>query len=69
VADVFDALTSARPYKAAWTPEAAATYIQQQSGIHFDPGCVLTFFRSWDEAMHIRGRFVDDDWPTLLAPL
>ncbi len=69
VADVFDALTSARPYKAAWTPEAAATYIQQQSGVHFDPDCVLTFFRQWDEVMHIRGRFVDDEWPTLLAPL
>jgi putative two-component system response regulator len=69
VADVFDALTSARPYKAAWTPEAAATYIQQQSGVHFDPGCVLTFFRHWDEVMHIRGRFADDEWPTSLAPL
>lgn len=69
VADVFDALTSVRPYKAAWTPEAAATYIQQQSGAHFDPACVLTFFRRWDEVMHIRGRFADDEWPTLQAPL
>ena len=69
VADVFDALTSARPYKKPWTPEAAATHIQQQSGAHFDPDCVLTFFRYWDEALHIRNRFADDEWPTLLAPL
>ncbi len=69
VADVFDALTSARPYKVAWTPEAATTYLQQQSGVHFDPACVLTFFHHWDEVRHIRARFVDDEWPTLLAQL
>ncbi|MBB5365329.1 putative nucleotidyltransferase with HDIG domain [Deinococcus humi] len=35
--DVYDALTSARPYKAAWSPEAALREIAAQAGKHFDP--------------------------------
>nr|WP_075837020.1 HD-GYP domain-containing protein [Deinococcus marmoris] len=38
--DVYDALTSKRPYKAAWTAEAALCEIAGQAGRHFDP--VLT---------------------------
>ncbi len=37
VADVFDALTSERPYKKAWSVEDALNYIFDQSGTHFDP--------------------------------
>jgi two-component system response regulator RpfG len=37
VADVFDALTSVRPYKGAWKSEDAFEYIRQQRGKHFDP--------------------------------
>ncbi|MFT2719014.1 HD domain-containing phosphohydrolase [Deinococcus sp. A31D244] len=37
VADVFDALTQARPYKVAWTPAEAAEEIRRQRGTHFDP--------------------------------
>ncbi|MFT2720367.1 HD domain-containing phosphohydrolase [Deinococcus sp. A31D244] len=40
VADVFDALTQARPYKQAWTPEAALAEIRTQAGSHFDPEVV-----------------------------
>ena len=40
VADVFDALTSVRPYKAAWTVDQAFEYIQNESGKHFDPELV-----------------------------
>lgn len=40
VADVFDALTQARPYKQAWTPEAALAELQTQAGSHFDPDVV-----------------------------
>lgn len=40
VADVFDALTSARPYKEAWTPYKALNEIQAHSGTHFDPAVV-----------------------------
>ncbi|MCV2367750.1 HD-GYP domain-containing protein [Roseateles oligotrophus] len=61
VADVFDALTSARPYKSAWTLEDAATHIRSQSGSHFDPACVAVFFELWPEVLEIRERFRDDD--------
>jgi len=43
VADVFDALTSKRPYKSAWTFQEALNYLQSQSGKHFDPVCVRAF--------------------------
>lgn len=40
VADVYDALTSERPYKAAWSHERAMAHIQAEAGRHFDPACV-----------------------------
>jgi HD-GYP domain-containing protein (c-di-GMP phosphodiesterase class II) len=40
VADVFDALTSRRPYKAAWPVEEAMTVLRQEAGGHFDPAVV-----------------------------
>jgi HD-GYP domain-containing protein (c-di-GMP phosphodiesterase class II) len=43
VVDVFDALTSNRPYRAAWTKEEALAYIQEQSGKHFCPESVKVF--------------------------
>jgi two-component system response regulator RpfG len=43
VADVFDALTSNRPYKRAWSFQAALDYIRSESGQHFDPDCVRAF--------------------------
>ena len=69
VADVFDALTSARPYKPAWTLEDASHWIRSQAGSHFDPACVAVFFEHWDEVLKIRGRFRDevDDWPSMIA--
>ena len=41
--DVFDALTSDRPYKKAWSVDDAAAHIHEQSGIHFDPALVELF--------------------------
>ena len=41
--DVYDALTSDRPYKAAWSREEALAEIQAQSGQHFDPELVTHF--------------------------
>jgi len=38
--DVFDALTSKRPYKKAWTVEDAMNLIERESGKHFDPELV-----------------------------
>ena len=43
IADVFDALTSKRPYKEAWPIEQAVAVIEQDSGIFFDPMLVRTF--------------------------
>lgn len=60
VADVFDALTSERPYKKAWTLEAAVDFLVQGSGSHFDPQCVQAFLNAWDDVMEIRGRYQED---------
>ncbi len=43
VVDVWDALTSDRPYRKAWSREKTLTFIQEQSGIHFDPQVVDLF--------------------------
>ncbi len=43
VVDVYDAITSIRPYRSAWTQEAALEYIEQHSGTLFDPEVVRTF--------------------------
>jgi putative two-component system response regulator len=44
IADVWDAVTSDRPYRTAWTDEQARAYIREQSGKHFDPKVVDLFF-------------------------
>ncbi|MGU3358812.1 HD domain-containing phosphohydrolase [Methylobacterium sp. M6A4_1b] len=46
VADVFDALTSNRPYKQAWSQGDAFAYLREQAGTHFDPRCVDAFLRA-----------------------
>jgi putative two-component system response regulator len=48
VADVFDALTQKRPYKAAWTIDDAVAEIVRQSGRQFDPSLVQAFLRIID---------------------
>lgn len=59
VADVFDALTSERPYKAAWEIERAMALIRESSGTHFDPQCVDAFFLRWDAVLGIKKQFQD----------
>jgi putative two-component system response regulator len=51
VADVLDALCSERPYKRAWSPEAAYQEIIDFSGRHFDPACVEALQRKWTEVI------------------
>ncbi len=46
VVDVWDALTSERPYRPAWSREKAIEYIKTQSGVHFDPQVVEVFLES-----------------------
>ncbi len=59
VADVFDALTSERPYKRAWPLAQAREYLIEQSGRHFDPACVTALLESWPQVLEIRARFSD----------
>jgi len=58
VADVFDALTSKRPYKEAWSFEQAISYIKENSGTSFDPRCVNAFFKNMGE---IEGVYSNQD--------
>jgi HD-GYP domain-containing protein (c-di-GMP phosphodiesterase class II) len=43
VVDVFDALTTDRPYRQAWDKDKALLHIQEQAGKHFDPQVVTAF--------------------------
>ena len=45
IVDVWDALTSTRPYRPAWTNEEALKYIREQAGKHFDPAIVEIFLK------------------------
>jgi HD-GYP domain-containing protein (c-di-GMP phosphodiesterase class II) len=49
VADVWDALTSDRPYRPAWSREEAVDFIREQSGSHFDPQVVELFLKLLQE--------------------
>jgi putative two-component system response regulator len=59
VADVFDALTSARPYKEAWTFDKALEFIAANRGAHFDPQCADAFLAQHEAIADIRRRFLD----------
>ena len=54
IADVFDALTSNRPYKEGWPIKDAVKFITDQSGQHFDPALVEKFVENLDEIEYIR---------------
>lgn len=60
VADVFDALTSERPYKKPWTMNDAVDFLKEGSGKHFKPECVAAFLSDWDNVLAIKDRFADD---------
>jgi putative two-component system response regulator len=65
VADVFDALTSERPYKKAWEFERAIDFLREGAGQHFDPVCVDAFLNKMSDILAIRARFQDEDVPAL----
>jgi putative two-component system response regulator len=50
IVDVWDALTSDRPYRPAWSKEEALAYVRDQSGKHFDPQVVDLFFKMIEES-------------------
>ncbi len=59
IADVFDALTSVRPYKPAWSVDDAMTYIQNNAGKHFDPTLANLFITLKNELLKIRDKWAD----------
>ena len=54
IADVFDALTSQRPYKQPWSLERSLEYIKQRKGTQFDPDVADAFFKKEEEIIQIR---------------
>ena len=61
VADVFDALTSNRPYKRAWSFQDALKYLRSESGRHFDPDCVRAFELRIDAVAAIMRDLADNE--------
>ena len=59
IADVFDALTSVRPYKKAWPVEEAVAEIQKNSGSHFDPSLVEAFSNRLPEILETKQQYAD----------
>ena len=62
ICDVFDALTSTRPYKRAWPADEAVAYIVGEAGKAFDPALVKLFVELVPEYARIRARY--DDLPS-----
>lgn len=59
VADVFDALTSQRPYKKAWPVEQAVEFLQAERGRHFDPELVDVFLSLLDDVLEVSRRYAE----------
>ncbi|MEI8155995.1 MAG: two-component system response regulator [Burkholderiales bacterium] len=68
IADVFDALTSERPYKRAWSAGEALEYMQQQSGISFDPKLLEVFVSKMPDVLHICKKHADPEG-SMFGPL
>ncbi len=60
IADVFDALTSKRPYKEPFSLEKSFDIIREGRGTHFDPDVVDAFFASENELLAIKERYKDE---------
>lgn len=59
ISDVFDALTSERPYKTAWSVDKAVEVIKVESGRHFEPRLVEIFIENLAEIVTIKERYAD----------
>ena len=57
IADVFDALTSERPYKRAWTVEEAIATMRRDSGVHFDPELIELFIANLPAMLEIKAQW------------
>ncbi|MCD9023132.1 HD domain-containing phosphohydrolase [Cohnella silvisoli] len=61
VADVFDALSAERVYKAAWPIEKIENLFREERGRHFDPDVVDVFFSQLPKLLEIRKRLTDEE--------
>lgn len=61
IADVFDALTSERPYKKAWPMEKVLNLLNEEAGAHFDPALVPEFIACLPQILEIMHQFGDDE--------
>lgn len=59
VADVFDALTSVRPYKEAWSNDDALALLKREAGAKFDPDCVAVMVDHVMEIGDIQRQFIE----------
>ncbi len=59
VADVYDAVTSKRPYKHAWSSDEGLAYLTANKGAHFDPDCVDAFVSQFSKVSLVQHQFQD----------
>lgn len=59
VADVFDALTTDRPYKKAWTFDDAAQHVLDGAGSHFDPSVCAAFEKTLDQFKEVHRQYAE----------
>ena len=68
IADVFDALTSKRPYKEPFTIEKSLAIVKKERGTHFDPDVVDAFFDIQDEILNIKKQYSEDNQKIIEFP-
>jgi len=67
LADVFDALTSVRPYKKAWSVEDALAYVLENRGIHFDPNLVEVFEKVLPDILAVKEQYAEPTAPSIVS--
>ncbi|NQZ09412.1 MAG: two-component system response regulator [Algicola sp.] len=60
IADVFDALTSERPYKRAWSEDDAIALLQNEAGKHFDPALIPLFIQCLPKIRAIQKQYHEE---------
>jgi HD-GYP domain-containing protein (c-di-GMP phosphodiesterase class II) len=62
VADIFDALTSKRPYKEAWSNERAIEMLEELAGEQLDKDCVAALLENMQKVELIQQRFIENEY-------
>lgn len=68
IADVFDALTSTRPYKKPWSNDDAFAYISEGAGTQFDPQLTKVFVESRQQLIEIQNSFIEPEEDLFIEP-